>query len=265
MLVAWPFRIEARPFQLIAPGSSKALQEFFPFSTMPVHALHPQIIFPPVEQAEPDGLLAVGGDLSPERLLHAYSKGIFPWYGPGSPILWWSPDPRLVLFPEELHVSRSLRKVLRREPFQVSFDRAFPEVIGYCAAASRPDGPGTWLVPDMQRAYNLLHEVGLAHSVEVWESGELVGGLYGVALGRVFFGESMFHLRPNASKVALVHLVQRLRRWDFQLLDCQQTTAHMQRFGAREIRRWEFMTILEEATVQPTIFGRWTEGGSGKV
>lgn len=232
---------------------------------MPVHALHPQIIFPPVEHAEPDGLLAVGGDLSPERLLHAYSKGIFPWYGPDSPILWWSPDPRLVLFPKELHIARSLQKFLRRNPFHVSFDRAFADVISLCADIPRPDGPGTWLVPEMRRAYTLLHEAGLAHSVEVWDNGELVGGLYGVALGRVFFGESMFHLRPNASKVALVCLIQRLRRWDFRLLDCQQTTAHMRRFGAREIGRRQFMSILEEATIQPTIFGRWTNDGEPEL
>lgn len=226
---------------------------------MPVHALHPQIIFPPVEHAEPDGLLAVGGDLSPERLIHAYSKGIFPWYGPGSPILWWSPDPRLVLFPGELHIPRSLRKAMRKTSFYVSFDTAFVDVISRCAAIPRRDGPGTWLVPEMQHAYCLLHDAGLAHSVEVWEGGELVGGIYGVALGRIFFGESMFHLRTNASKIALVHLVRRLQRWDFQLLDCQQTTPHMQRFGAREIRRRDFMAILEDATLQPTIFGRWTE------
>ncbi|TVR01906.1 MAG: leucyl/phenylalanyl-tRNA--protein transferase [Desulfovibrionales bacterium] len=226
---------------------------------MPVHALSPRILFPPVEHAEPDGLLAVGGDLSPERLLHAYSKGIFPWYGPGSPILWWTPDPRLVLFPQELHIPRSLGKLMRKSSFHVSFDRDFPRVIAHCAAMPRRGGPGTWLVPEMQIAYNLLHDVGLAHSVEIWEDGVLVGGLYGVALGRVFFGESMFHVRPNASKFALVHLVRRLRRWNFQMVDCQQTTPHMQRFGAREIRRPEFMAILEEATIQPTIFGRWTE------
>ncbi|SDB01748.1 leucyl/phenylalanyl-tRNA--protein transferase [Desulfonatronum thiosulfatophilum] len=226
---------------------------------MPVYALNHRIVFPPVENAEPDGLLAVGGDLTPERLFHAYSLGIFPWYAPGSPILWWSPDPRLVLFPEELHISSSLRKFLRRNAFQVSFDKAFKYVITRCATVPRPNGPGTWLVPEMRCAYIKLHEVGVAHSVEVWEGGELVGGIYGVALGRIFFGESMFHTRANASKVALIHLVQRLRRWDFQVLDCQQTTQHMLRFGAREIPRTQFMTILEETATLPTIFGKWAD------
>jgi leucyl/phenylalanyl-tRNA---protein transferase len=225
---------------------------------MPVHALYPRLAFPPVEHAEPDGLLAVGGDLSPARLIHAYASGIFPWYGPGSPILWWSPDPRLVLFPRELHISRSLQKCLKKNLFEISFDGAFAEVIAACAKVARPDGPGTWLVPEMQRAYCLLHQAGLAHSVETWLDGELVGGLYGVAMGRVFFGESMFHVRPNASKIALVHLVQRLVESDYRLLDCQQTTLHMLRFGAREVPRAQFMVMLREALDHPTSAGRWS-------
>ncbi len=229
---------------------------------MPVHALGRQIAFPLVEMAEPDGLLAVGGDLSPARLIHAYTLGIFPWYGPGSPILWWSPDPRLVLFPEDMHIPRSLRRVLNSRLFQVSYDTCFDEVVAACATVDRAQGPGTWLVPEMQKAYGLLHQAGVAHSVEVWERGALVGGLYGLALGRVFFGESMFHIRPNASKVAVVELIERLRTWEFQLVDCQQTTEHMQRHGAREIPRSLFMKVLQQAQEQPNLVGPWTDAAT---
>lgn len=213
---------------------------------MPVFALGRQIAFPRVELAEPDGLLAVGGDLTPARLIHAYTLGIFPWYSQGSPILWWSPDPRLVLFPEDFHLPRSLRRTLNSRRFRITFDTCFSEVVTACAAAQRPQGAGTWLVPEMQRAYNLLHRAGLAHSVEVWEGQDLAGGLYGIALGRVFFGESMFYSRPNASKVALVNLVGLLRSRGFIMLDCQQTTEHMLRFGAREIPRSLFIRLLQQ-------------------
>lgn len=225
---------------------------------MPIHVLGRQIVFPPVEMAEPDGLLAVGGDLSPARLIHAYTSGIFPWYGPGSPILWWSPDPRLVLFPKSFHIPRSLRRILNSGRFHVTYDTCFDRVIAACAEVVR-DTPGTWLVPEMQQAYRLLHRAGLAHSVEVWEGGGLAGGLYGFALGRAFFGESMFHIRPNASKVALVNLMCRLRAWKFHLVDCQQTTKHMLRHGAREIRRSHFMELLRQALNQPEVAGSWKE------
>jgi leucyl/phenylalanyl-tRNA---protein transferase len=228
---------------------------------MPVHALHSRIAFPPVEQAEADGLLAVGGDLSPARLVHAYSLGIFPWYGPGSPILWWSPNPRMVLFPSELHVPRSLRKHLQRQTFTVTLNQAFDQVIAACARTERADGVGTWIVPEMECAYCLLHAAGMAHSVEVWQAGQLVGGLYGVALGRIFFGESMFHTRANASKVALVHLTRHLLERGYLMLDCQQATAHMRRFGAREIQRREFMAILNEGLALPDLVGHFSGAG----
>lgn len=232
---------------------------------MPVYALGRQIAFPPVEMAELDGLLAVGGDLSPARLIHAYTLGIFPWYGPGSPILWWSPDPRLALFPEAFHVPRSLRRILNSRRFRITCDTCFAQVAVACAGMLRAQGPGTWLVPEMQQAYGLLHQAGLAHSVEVWEAGELAGGLYGIALGRIFFGESMFHTRPNASKVALVELMRLLKAWKFQLLDCQQTTAHMLRHGAREIPRSLFLKLLQQALEHPGVVGSWSDAtGSGQ-
>ncbi len=204
----------------------------------------PQDDFPPVEQAlaEPDGLLAVGGDLSPPRLLKAYRHGVFPWYNPGEPILWWSPDPRLILFPQRLKISRSLKKTLRKESFSLTFDRAFAEVIDACSAPRKGVG-GTWITPEMKIAYLRLHALGHAHSVECWHAGRLVGGLYGVAIGRVFFGESMFHRCSNASKVAFVHLTQSLQRWKYALIDCQVRTEHLLSLGAEEIPRSEFIRL----------------------
>jgi leucyl/phenylalanyl-tRNA--protein transferase len=202
-------------------------------------------------------LLAVGGDLSPERLLLAYRMGIFPWYGKGLPILWWSPDPRLVLFPDELRISRSLRRVVAKGTFRVTVDRSFARVIAACARAPRRHDGGTWIVPEMEAAYGRLHDLGYAHSVETWLEDELVGGLYGVALGGVFFGESMFALRADASKVALVHLVERLRRQNFELIDCQVTTRHLRSLGAREIRRELFLEKLAEALETPFTPGSW--------
>jgi leucyl/phenylalanyl-tRNA--protein transferase len=225
-----------------------------------IYRLFDEPIFPSPQEAEPDGLLAVGGDLSPQRLLNAYSCGIFPWYAPRSPILWWSTDPRLVLFPSELHVSRSLRRVLNRGRFQVTFDQAFEEVIRACACAPRPGQEGTWIVPEMVEAYSRLHHLGFVHSVEAWRDDRLVGGLYGVALGRAFFGESMFFSEPDASKVAFVHLVHRLERRQYDLVDCQQTTAHLLRFGAREVRRTEFLQRLALALDHPTERGPWEKG-----
>jgi leucyl/phenylalanyl-tRNA--protein transferase len=230
---------------------------------MPVFRLTQELAFPPPHYAEPDGLLAVGGELSSERLLLAYQQGIFPWYSSETPPLWWSPDPRLVLFPEELKVSKSLQRVLKKNAFRVTFDQAFLDVIQRCALVRRGYGEGTWILPEMVNAYHLLHQLGYAHSVESWQEGELVGGLYGVAIGRVFFGESMFTQKTDASKVALVRLVQLLRHWDFDLIDCQVTTAHLQRLGAREISRKEFLRHLAVATQDTTHHGLWS--GSSKL
>ena len=214
--------------------------------------------FPPVELASPEGLLAVGGDLRAERLLEAYRHGIFPWYNPGQPILWWSPDPRAVLFPANLKVARSLRKTLRRKDFDVTLDTAFREVMRQCALP-RPGNPavGTWITPEMIEAYAVLHDRGLAHSVESWREGKLVGGLYGVAMGNAFFGESMFSRETDASKAAFVHLVRQLERWGYAFIDCQISSAHLFSLGAEEIRRHDFMTRLEQALKHSERPGCW--------
>lgn len=201
---------------------------------------------PFLAETEPNGLLAVGGNLSPQRLVNAYRHGIFPWYSLGQPILWWSPDPRLVLRPRALHLSRSLRKTLRSERFSVSLDAAFGAVIRGCAAP-RPGADGTWIVPEMIAAYERLHALGMAHSAEAWRDGELVGGLYGVALGRVFFGESMFSRARDASKVAFTHLVQRLAAWGYDLIDCQVHTQHLESLGAVAVPRGDFLAEVETA------------------
>lgn len=209
--------------------------------------------FPPLERAlrEPNGLLAVGGDLSAERLIQAYRHGCFPWYQAGQPILWWSPNPRTVLLPQELHVSRSLRKTLRQERFQVSLDRDFSAVIQACAGP-RDYADGTWITPEMQAAYRELHRRGIAHSVEVWQNDNLVGGLYGLAIGQLFFGESMFSHVDNASKVGFATLVRRLEQWGFVLIDCQMPTQHLQSLGARSISRSEFADYLKRYLDQPS-------------
>lgn len=214
--------------------------------------------FPDVEEAlrDPDGLLAIGGDLSVRRLLNAYRHGIFPWYSEEQPILWWSPDPRSVLFPDELNISRSLRKTLKQGLFQITFDMAFAEVMRQCAAP-RADGLGTWLTREMQIAYGRFHQAGYAHSVEAWYEDRLVGGLYGVALGKVFFGESMFSRMSDASKVAFVVLVAHLRRWQYQLVDCQVETSHLNSLGARNISRQKFTRYLDQYC-EPVEAGRWT-------
>jgi len=193
---------------------------------------------------EPDGLLAVGGDLSPARLLNAYRQGIFPWYSEGQPILWWSPNPRAVLFPDAFKISRSLSKTLRKQLFHVTLDTTFSEVIDACSEP-RPDQEGTWITADMKQAYNQLHRVGFAHSVEVWEGDVLVGGLYGVSLGKVFFGESMFARRSDASKVGFAHLVEQLKVWGFGLIDCQVHTGHLSSLGAEDIPRETFLELLD--------------------
>lgn len=203
---------------------------------------------PSLALREPNGLLAFGGDLTPPRLLAAYQRGIFPWFQAGQPILWWAPDPRAVLVPSAIHLSRSLRKTLRQQRFQVTFDTAFAEVVHGCALPSA-DRPDTWITPAMLQAYAQLHELGYAHSVECWQEGELAGGLYGVALGRIFFGESMFSRRSDASKVALAHLCEQLVAWGFELIDCQVGNSHTFSMGAREIRRDEFMALLEPGVV----------------
>ena len=214
--------------------------------------------FPPVEQAliEPNGLLAAGGDLSPERLLDAYARGIFPWFNEEDPVLWWSPDPRMVLFPRELHISRSLRRAIRAGRFSVTLDGAFDAVMDGCAAP-RMDQGGTWITGEMMGAYSRLAQLGFAHSVETWEDTELVGGLYGVALGRVFYGESMFSRRSDASKVALAHLARQLERWNFVLIDCQMTTKHLASFGAREIPRADFVRGVRAGVVLPGVPAPW--------
>lgn len=213
--------------------------------------LEPDDALPPVERAlrRPNGLLAAGGGLSVSRLLGAYERGCFPWYNEGEPVLWWSPDPRMVLFPGELHVSRSLRRRVRRGGFEVRFDHAFRDVIFACAD-SRDGVAGTWITPDIRCAYEELHQAGHAHSVETWMDGELAGGLYGVSIGRAFFGESMFARRDDASKLALVFLVTQLARWGFGVIDCQQKTSHLASFGAREIPRAEFLRRLRACTSQ---------------
>jgi leucyl/phenylalanyl-tRNA--protein transferase len=214
--------------------------------------------FPPVNQATPEGLLAVGGDLRPKRILAAYRHGIFPWYNEGDPILWWSPDPRAVLFPNKLHVARSLKKTLRSNVFTVTLDTCFRQVMEQCAGP-RPQYPegGTWITDDMRDAYTRLHELGYAHSVESWQEGILVGGLYGIAIGGAFFAESMFTRVDDASKVALVKLVQQLQAWNFRLIDCQQSSPHVMRFGAEEILRSDFINQLIEALRIPDRRGRW--------
>jgi len=214
--------------------------------------------FPPAELAlaEPDGLLALGGDLAPSRLLSAYRSGIFPWYSAGQPILWWSPNPRTVLFPERLHVSRSLRRTLRRGSYRVTTDQAFSEVVAGCAEP-RPGHEGTWITPEMAAAYARLHDLGVAHSLETWQGEDLVGGIYGVALGRIFFGESMFSRRSDASKVALVTLVRQIQRWGFPVMDCQVHNPHLETLGAEGLPRTRFLALLDAHCTRRPVPGPW--------
>jgi leucyl/phenylalanyl-tRNA--protein transferase len=219
---------------------------------------NPRQPFPPASQAmrDPNGLLAIGGDLSATRLLSAYAQGIFPWYNPDEPILWWCPDPRAVLFPAEFHVSRSLARRLRRHDYAVTLNRAFPAVLEACSAP-RARGRGTWLGPEMKHAYQDLHERGHAQSIEVWQGRELAGGLYGVSLGRAFYGESMFSRIDDGSKIALHYLCRQLRAWDFELMDCQISSPHLATLGAVEIPREQFLGRLRAAVAQPAPTGRW--------
>ena len=224
--------------------------------------LRPDAPFPPLSSAlaEPNGLLAAGGDLAPERLIAAYRRGIFPWFSVGQPILWWSPDPRMVLYADEFRTSRSLAKRVRRREFEVRVDTAFRDVIDSCSAKLREGQRGTWITPEMIDAYCELHRRGIAHSVESWRDGQLCGGLYGMALGRVFFGESMFAHETDASKVALVHLVALLKKQGVPLIDCQQETAHLSSFGARPIARTTFAGHLAELIHSTEPVAGWRAG-----
>ncbi len=225
---------------------------------MPVFQLPDEIIFPDPSLAEENGLLAIGGDLSPARLLTAYANGIFPWYSSDEPILWWSPSPRCVLFPHKFKIPKSLRSVLRKKIFEIRFDTEFENVIRFCAQVMRKGQQGdTWITPEMQTAYIKLHYLGYAHSVEAFYLGELVGGLYGVSIGKAFFGESMFHLVPNASKVAFCYLVNQLQKWNYEIIDNQQTSEHLLRFGAEEIDRSYFQQILKRAVRFEGFTGNW--------
>jgi leucyl/phenylalanyl-tRNA--protein transferase len=212
----------------------------------PITFLDNQLLFPAVEMANPEGLLAVGGDLSPERLLLAYQNGIFPWFNEDSLILWWSPDPRMVLFPEKVRISKSMRNTLNKGKFTITKDKAFKKVIQHCAKAYRPGQKGTWITENMMEAYGRLHLKGVAHSYEVWENDNLVGGLYGIDLGHVFCGESMFSKSRDASKFALIHLAKELEKRDNAVIDCQLHTAHLERLGAELISRSEYIEILRE-------------------
>jgi len=223
---------------------------------MPVFKLDERLEFPPADLAE-DGLLAVGGDLTPERLVLAYSRGIFPWYEDGLPILWHSPDPRMVLEVDRLRTPASLRKTMRKRPYRLTLDSAFAEVIGACASAPRPGQDGTWITAEMREAYVKLFRLGLAHSAEAWCGDDLVGGLYGVSLGGIFFGESMFTRAADASKIAFVALVTELRRRGILLIDCQVYTDHLARFGAVEWPRERYLRALGQALRRPTHRGRW--------
>jgi leucyl/phenylalanyl-tRNA--protein transferase len=224
---------------------------------MPIYRLTKEIVFPPPHHAEADGLLAVGGDLSSERLLLAYRMGIFPWYMEGQPILWWSPDPRLILEVGQLYISRRLRQTLKKGIFTITLDQAFADVIHACATVPRKGQDGTWITPEMEKAYIRLHQMGFAHSAESWLGEKLVGGIYGVSLGRAFFAESMFFLKTDASKVALAALVEHLKNSGFHMLDAQITSRHLLSLGAKEIPRSIFLRRLKKALEFPSIKGKW--------
>lgn len=227
---------------------------------MPVFRLNEELLFPPPLLAEPDGLLAVGGDLSLERLLLAYHAGIFPWYSEGEPILWWAPSPRLILEPKDFHVSKRLARTIRRQQFTVTLDQAFRQVMKACAEVDARASEGTWITSDMITAYCRLHEAGYGHSVECWQGEALVGGLYGVSLGSVFFGESMFSRVTDGSKVALATLVQKCLAWDFDFIDCQLPTPHLRSMGAREMAGEQFYPWLQECVAEPSRRGKWRLG-----
>lgn len=224
---------------------------------MPINLSRRDFTFPDPDDADESGLLAVGGDLKLERLKAAYSKGIFPWYEEGMPILWWSPDPRMVLFPEKLIISHSLKQSLRKQQFTVTFDTAFEQVISNCSSTPRQGEDGTWITKEMRNAYIKLHHAGLAHSSEAWLDGKLVGGLYGVSMGKAFFGESMFHHETNASKVALYYLVEKLKAWKFHIIDAQVYTNHLESLGGELIPRNQYLQILDNALLQAHPNEKW--------
>jgi len=223
-----------------------------------MYVLGEELVFPPPERAGPEGLVAIGGDVSPQRLLLAYAQGIFPWPSGDLPLLWFSPDPRFVLLPEEFHLPRSLAKRARSSELQIRADTDFEAVIRKCADVPRPHQEGTWITDELMGGYIELHRLGYAHSIEAWEGNELVGGLYGVSLGGAFFGESMFALRHDASKLCFLTLVAQLTRWGFAMVDCQVYTEHLARFGARNQNRSLFLRDLRDALRQPTLQGPWT-------
>lgn len=224
---------------------------------MPLFRLSEKLEFPPAWLARSDGLLCIGGDLSSKRLLLAYEKGIFPWFSENEPLLWWSPDPRLVLFPENIHISKSLKKKIKRSPFDIKIDNAFEETIRSCAFVRKKRDEGTWIMPEMVAAYTKLHRLGYAHSIEAWNDNKLVGGLYGVCIGGSFFGESMFFFESDASKIALVALVNFLKKNNFDLIDCQVTTHHFLDMGAVEISRNSFLDIIQKSVKREDIKKIW--------
>lgn len=215
--------------------------------------------FPDPEEAEPDGLVAIGGDLTPQRLINAYCQGLFPWYSEGEPIMWWSLDPRMVLFPDEFRCSKTLRRLVRSGRFEVRIDTCFEEVMHQCAQVEREGQDGTWITSEMIAAYVQLHQLGLAHSFETFREGHLVGGLYGVSVGQIFCGESMFHIETDASKVAMVRLVEFCRQHNFRLIDAQQETSHLASLGARPIKRADYLAILGSLDFSKTLLGSWSE------
>lgn len=225
---------------------------------MSIYYLNDKPVFPDPEEADRDGIIALGGDLSEERLINAYASGIFPWYSEGQPILWWSPDPRMILFPDNFKRSKSLRRTINKNVFNVTFDKNFDEVIEQCATVRENNFEGTWITEDMKAAYKKLHKSGYAHSVETWKDGKLAGGLYGVSLGGVFFGESMFHLVTDASKVALWYLVEMMLKWDFDFIDVQQETNHLKNMGAVPVERKKFLTLLKNSLKKTTKRGLWS-------
>ena len=224
-----------------------------------IYELDPDYLgFPDPEEAEPDGLVAIGGDLSPQRLVNAYCQGLFPWYSEGEPLMWWSLDPRMVLFPDEFRCSKTLRRLVRSGRFEVRIDTCFKEVMQHCAQVEREGQDGTWITPEMIEAYVELHQLGLAHSFETFREGQLVGGLYGVSVGQIFCGESMFHIETDASKVAMVRLVEFCKQHNFRLIDAQQETAHLASLGARPIKRSDYLAILESLDFSKTLVGSWS-------
>jgi len=226
---------------------------------MSYYILNEELYFPPLHRADSHGILALGGDLSVERLLLAYKSGIFPWFSENEPIVWWSPDPRFVLFPEKLKISKSMRPIFNQNIFEFTFDKAFEEVILACKTTKRKGQYGTWITEDMLEAYNTLHQLGFAHSVEVWKEGDLLGGLYGISIGKIFFGESMFSKVSNASKAGFIYLVRKLKEAGVHVIDCQVHTQHLESLGAEMIPRTDFVKLLKEGLIERDLGEFWKE------